>query len=182
VRAHELPAGAVGGIEALGGATLAGAVNEILPGVVHWTVRHERIGIDVSSYYLIRERVAIDPMLPAQGLAWFEERGTPTAILLTNRHHYRTSGALVDAFGCTVHCHRAGLHEFSNGEPVELFDFGAELPGGPSPARLAQSAPRRPRSTSLRTGRSPSRTGSSVEVTARSASSLTSCSGTTRRR
>jgi hypothetical protein len=105
-------------------------VQEILPGVFHWTARHERIGIEVSSYHLARERVAIDPMLPAEGLAWFEEHGAPVAILLTNRHHYRASGALVDAFGCTVHCHRAGLHEFAQGEPVEPFDFGDELPGG----------------------------------------------------
>ena len=116
--------------EAHGGARLAGGVHEILPGVFHWLVRHEQIGIDVSSYYFSRERVAIDPMLPAEGLAWFAERAAPTAILLTNRHHYRASGAFVDAFGCTVHCHRAGLHEFSTGESVEPFDFGAELPGG----------------------------------------------------
>jgi len=116
-------------------------VNEILTGVVHWTVQHERIGIDVSSYYLVRERVAIDPMLPAEGLAWFEERGAPTAILLTNRHHYRASGALVDAFGCTVHCHRAGLHEFSKGEPVEPFDFGAELPGGAVACKVGAICP-----------------------------------------
>ena len=50
-------------------------------------------------------------MLPAEGLVWFEERATPTAILLTNRHHYRASGALVDAFGCAVHCHRAGTRK-----------------------------------------------------------------------
>ena len=142
LRDHELPVGAVGqGIEALSGATLASAVNEILPGVVHWTVQHERIGVDVSSYYLVRERVAIDPMLPAEGLAWFAERDAPTAILLTNRHHYRASGALVDAFGCTVHCHRAGLHEFSKGEPVEPFDFGAELPGGAVACKVGAICP-----------------------------------------
>jgi len=105
-------------------------VKEISPGVFHWTARHPKIRMDVSSYYFQVERVAVDPLLPAEGLAWFERVGAPAAILLTNRHHYRSSGELVDAFGCTVHCHSAGLHEFTKGEPVEGFEFGAELAGG----------------------------------------------------
>ena len=39
-------------------------------------------------------------MLPAEGLAWFGERGVPTAILLTNPHHYRASGALPKRVAC----------------------------------------------------------------------------------
>lgn len=105
-------------------------MKEILPGVYHWTARHPRIGIDVSSYYLEGEGVLIDPMLPAEGTGWWEGRDAPTAILLTNRHHYRQSGAFVEAFGCSVHCHRDGLHEFTAGEPVEPFEPGDELPGG----------------------------------------------------
>ena len=34
------------------------------------------------------------------------------------------------AFGGTVWCHRAGLHEFSRGEVVQGFDFGDRLPAG----------------------------------------------------
>ena len=37
---------------------------------------------------------------------------------------------LRDAFGCTVHCVRSGLHELDGRGPVEAFDFGDELPGG----------------------------------------------------
>jgi hypothetical protein len=105
-------------------------MDEILPGVYHWTARHERIGIDVSSYLLAGERVLFDPMVPADGLAWFERHGAPTHILLSNRHHYRHSTRFVEAFGCVVHCHRAGLHEFTHGEAVEPFEFGDTLPGG----------------------------------------------------
>jgi hypothetical protein len=105
-------------------------VHEIAPGLWHWTARHEKIAIDVSSYYLAPERVLIDAMLPPAGLTWFEERGVPEYVLLTNRHHDRHAWRLREAFGCTVHCIRNGLHELEGRGPVDAFDFGDELPGG----------------------------------------------------
>lgn len=105
-------------------------MEEILPGIHHWTALHPKIGIEVSSYCLLDERVLIDPLLPAEGLDWFREHGAPREIYLTNRHHYRHSGEIAAAFGATVRCHRAGLHEFTHGEAVTPFDFGDELPGG----------------------------------------------------
>jgi hypothetical protein len=105
-------------------------VQEIVPGIFHWTALHPRIKIDVSSYYLAEERVLIDPMKPAEGLTWFEQHGPPAEILLTNRHHWRQSGAFVDAFGCTVRASRPGMHELTHRERVEPFDFGDELPEG----------------------------------------------------
>lgn len=86
--------------------------------------------MDVSSYYLAAERVILDPMLPAEGLEWFESHGAPEHVLLTNRHHDRHAWRLREAFGCTVHCVRNGLHELNGRGPVEAFDFGDELPGG----------------------------------------------------
>ena len=104
-------------------------MQEIVPGIWHWTAKHEHIGVDVSSYYLAAERVALDPMLPAEGLGWFEEQGPPEHVLLTNRHHDRRAWDLQEAFGCTVHCVRNGLHELEGRGPVEPFDFGDTLPG-----------------------------------------------------
>jgi hypothetical protein len=105
-------------------------MNEIAPGIVHWKARHPKIGADVSCYYLPAERVLIDPMEPEEGLDWFREHGAPEHILLSNRHHDRDSAAFVEAFGCTVHASRPGMHEFSDDQAVEPFDFGDELPGG----------------------------------------------------
>jgi hypothetical protein len=105
-------------------------VEEIAPGIWHWTVLHPGIQIEVSSYYLPAERVLIDPMTPSDGLDWFDEHGPPTDVLLTNRHHYRSSARFAERFGVTVHCVREGMHEFTGGERVEPFDFGDELPGG----------------------------------------------------
>jgi hypothetical protein len=103
-------------------------MREIAPGLWHWTARLDQIGMDVSSYYLEPERVVIDPMLPADGLAWFEQR-VPEHVLMTNRHHDRHAWRLHEAFGATVHCVRNGLHEIEGRGPMEPFDFGDELPG-----------------------------------------------------
>jgi hypothetical protein len=105
-------------------------VQEIRPGLWYWTARHDRIGLEVSSYYLLPERVVLDPILPPDGVEWFARHGEPHHVLLTNRHHDRHAWRLREAFGCTVHCVRAGLHELEGRGPVETFDFGDELPGG----------------------------------------------------
>jgi hypothetical protein len=105
-------------------------VQEIAPGLWHWTARHEHINTDVSSYYLLDERVLIDPMTPAEGLEWFELHAPPRHVLLTNRHHDRHAWRFREAFGCNVHCTANGLHALDGRGPVEPFDFGEELPGG----------------------------------------------------
>ncbi len=107
-------------------------MREILPGVFHWTTPHPKIRIDVSSYWLDEHGVVIDPLVPAEGgLDWFAGRPTqPTAVLLSNRHHYRDAGRFAEAFGCSVHCNSAGLHEFAHGEIVEGFTPGDRLSGG----------------------------------------------------
>jgi hypothetical protein len=105
-------------------------VEEIAPGVWHWAAPHPRIGIRVHSYYLPAVRTVIDPIAPPEGLDWLAEQGPPEQILLTNRHHYRSSRTFVERFGASVRCVREGLHEFGGGEPVQPFRFGDELPGG----------------------------------------------------
>ncbi len=104
-------------------------MNEILPGLFHWTAVHPRIKIEVSSYYVQPARVLLDPLLPAEGVDWFRARGEPRHIILSNRHHYRHSDSFAQAFGCTIWCNEAGLHEFTQGEPVQGFKPGDTLPG-----------------------------------------------------
>jgi glyoxylase-like metal-dependent hydrolase (beta-lactamase superfamily II) len=105
-------------------------MQEIAPGLWHWTARHEHIGADVSSYYLEPERVVLDPMIPAEGITWFEEHGPPEHAVLTNRHHDRHSWDLQERFGTTVHCISNGVYELEGRGPVQSFEFGDELPGG----------------------------------------------------
>jgi len=103
-------------------------MKQILPGVLHWTKAHPKIGIEVSSYFLSGPRIAIDPQVPDNGLDVLEDG--VACILLTNRHHYRDSGELVSRFGCPVMCVDKGMHEFTHGEKVEPFRHGDTLPGG----------------------------------------------------
>lgn len=105
-------------------------MREIAPELWHWTARHPTIGIDVSSYYLVPERVLLDPMLPPEGLGWFERHPSPEHVLLTNRHHDRDAWRLREAFGCEVHCIANGVHELAGRGPVTEFQFGDHLPGG----------------------------------------------------
>lgn len=106
-------------------------MREILPGLFHWTAVHPKIRIEVSSYWVEPAGVLLDPLLPAEGLAWFRERPTrPAHVILTNRHHWRHSRELQEAFGCTVWCNVLGVHEFVHGEEVRPFRAGELLPGG----------------------------------------------------
>jgi hypothetical protein len=110
---------------------------EIVPGIFYWTSFHPRIRAEVSSYYLPEAGVLIDPLLPEEGFGrgqdpveWLRQNGPPTAILLSNRHHYRHSARLIEAFGVPVHASEPGMHEFNAGQRVEPFRFGDRLPGG----------------------------------------------------
>jgi hypothetical protein len=105
-------------------------MEEIAPGLWHWTARHPKIHIEVSSYFLPEHALLLDPLVPPEGPERLEELASPREILLTNRHHWRDCGVLIERFGCTVRAPRVGMHEFSDGRPVEPYDFGDSLVGG----------------------------------------------------
>jgi hypothetical protein len=106
------------------------AVQEIAPGIFHWTALHDGIGQMVHSSYIPSAATLIDPMEPDEGLDWFAERQPPERILLANRHHYRHSGRFADRFGARIYCHKSGLHEFEGGPAVKGFAFGDEVAPG----------------------------------------------------
>jgi hypothetical protein len=116
-------------------------IREVLPGVHHWTAIHPRIKLPVDSYYIEPARVVLDPMVPREGLKWFEQRETPNQIVLTNRHHLRHSERYAKAFGCPIRCSDAGLHEFERGPKVEGFAFGEELAPGITAYQLGAICP-----------------------------------------
>lgn len=103
-------------------------MNELQPGLLHWTAYHEGLGKDVHSYFHVPSGTLLDPMEPLEGLAALAREGSPQRIVLTNRHHYRHSDRFRSRFGCEVLCHEAGLHEFSG--DVEGFAWGDELAPG----------------------------------------------------
>jgi hypothetical protein len=104
-------------------------IREVLPGLHHWTRVHPRIRAVVSSYYVEPAGVLIDPLVPREGLEWFEAR-RPAQVVMTIRHHLRDGERFAAAFGCSLRCHVQGLHEFADGPDVQGFDFGDELAPG----------------------------------------------------
>src|SRR5919199_3557914 len=106
-------------------------MEELAPGLFHWTAFRDTIGTDVHSHYHAPSGTLFDPMEPAEGTGWFTRTNRPPRrIVLSNRHHWRHSDRFGEAFGCTVHCHEAGLHEFADGREVQGFAFGEELAPG----------------------------------------------------
>ena len=105
-------------------------MEEILPGVWHWTAEHPRIHIQVSSHWVPASGALIDPLLPPdEGMDAFRDR-PPDRVLLSNRHHLRHAERFAEEFGCTIECSKPGLHEFEGGPDVRGFDFGDEVAPG----------------------------------------------------
>jgi hypothetical protein len=122
------------------------APNEILPGVYHWTAIHPEIRAPVHCHYLEPQRMLLDPLVPATGLDWFERRGPPRHILLTNRLHSRESAKFVERFGCEIWCNALGLDHFGRdgelpGLAVRGFSAGELLPGGVRSLEIGELCP-----------------------------------------
>ncbi|HKG38469.1 MAG TPA: hypothetical protein VKB25_05720 [Conexibacter sp.] len=117
-------------------------MDELAPGLWHWTAFRDTIRRTVHSAYDERSRTLIDPMLPDEGLDWFAEHGPPERIVLVNRHHVRHSARFVERFGCSVHCHESGLWDLYDA-PVKVsgFRFGDELAPGVVAHRVAAICP-----------------------------------------
>jgi glyoxylase-like metal-dependent hydrolase (beta-lactamase superfamily II) len=107
------------------------SIQQIAPGIVHWTAVHPAHGFEVSSYLLTETGVLFDPIVPPDGLEWFAENGVePREILLSCRLHRRSTKEFVARYGCGVHAVRAGMHQFGPEDAVTPFDFGDTLAGG----------------------------------------------------
>jgi hypothetical protein len=92
-------------------------MHEIAPGIRHWTARHPRLGIDVSSYWLPDLRVLLDPLAVPDEVDGIDE------VVLSNRHHKRDMLAAHERFGAPIRAPRVGIHDFEEDDPVEPYDF-----------------------------------------------------------
>jgi hypothetical protein len=93
-------------------------MEEIIDGVFHWKARHPNIKVEVGCHFVASSGTAIDPLLPEEGIEWFEGRCLQR-VVLSNRHHLRHAEQLVERFGCPLLCHEAGLRQFEDG-PREI--------------------------------------------------------------
>jgi hypothetical protein len=105
-------------------------MDEVLPGVLHWTTFHEGIREPVHSHFFVEGAALFDPRVPDEGIDDIARHGRPDAILLSNRHHLRHAERFAEAYSCPIKAHRAGLHEFAGGPEVHPFDFGDRVAPG----------------------------------------------------
>jgi hypothetical protein len=102
-------------------------MDEVVDGVLHWQARHPRTGGQAHSHLLVAARTVLDPMLPPDALELLRSH-PPERVVLTNRHHYRESGRVIEEFGCPVLCPEAGLYEFGgDAREVEPYAYGDRI-------------------------------------------------------
>jgi hypothetical protein len=82
-------------------------VQQIVPGIFHWTALHEPVGTRVSSYLIEDARAVIDPKVPDEGLDALPV--SPSQVLLTSGHHLRDARIFADAFGIPIRASEAAI-------------------------------------------------------------------------
>jgi glyoxylase-like metal-dependent hydrolase (beta-lactamase superfamily II) len=104
-------------------------VEELLPGVFHWSAPHPRIKFQVHSHWIPAAGVVFDPIEPLDGVPRLEP--APSHIVLSCRLHSRDSHRFADAFGgVTILVPEAGLRAFEGEERIEPYSPGDELASG----------------------------------------------------
>ena len=101
-------------------------MQELLPGLFHWYAIHPNHGMQVSCHHVGGSGTAIDPLLPDEGIEWFDDH-RPQRVVLSTRHHLRHAEQIAERFDCPILAHEDGLHEFEDGPRVEGFAFGDHL-------------------------------------------------------
>lgn len=120
-------------------------MQEIRPGIWHWTTFRETIGQDVSSYWIEPAGLVLDPMVPNDvGLDWWEGRDVqPQQIVLTIGLHWRESDEFRERFsGIPVCCAPAALDRFEGTDrDAQKFEFGDAIGPGVTAVEIGAIAP-----------------------------------------
>jgi hypothetical protein len=99
-------------------------VREVTSGIFHWTAFHTPIGATVSSYFITRAGVVIDPKQPDGG--WDDLPDRPQQVLLTSGHHLRDSASCAAAFGIPIRASPEAIDHIGDGPEIEPFGDGDE--------------------------------------------------------
>jgi hypothetical protein len=107
-------------------------MEEIAPGIHHWTAEHPDIHMRVSSYYVEPAGIVIDPLEPEDGLGFFDSLDPkPQQVVLTNGLHWRHSDRFAERYSVPIRVPSAGLHRYEGTDrQAEGYDFGDEVAPG----------------------------------------------------
>jgi hypothetical protein len=115
-------------------------MQEILPGVYHWTGYDDEVRAPVHSHYIAPAGVLIDAVVPDDGLDAFAGLVTPQQALITNSRHLRHSDRFREAFGCAIRAAHTAMPALQ-GHDVEPFWFGDDVAVGVTAIALEPVGP-----------------------------------------
>ncbi len=102
-------------------------MQQLVPGIFHWTALNPSIGTRVSSYFVESAGAIIDPMVPEDGLDALP--GRPERVLLSSGHHLRDSRLIADTYGIPICASRqAAEHLGAQGSAIDVWAEGEAHP------------------------------------------------------
>jgi hypothetical protein len=119
-------------------------MQELLPGIWHWTAFRDTIGTEVHSYWIEPAGIVIDPMVPPEaGLEWWEGRDLqPQQVVLTIGLHWRESDQFAERFGIPVRAPSPALKRFEGTDRnPEKYEWGDEVAPGVTAVEIDAIAP-----------------------------------------
>ena len=106
-------------------------MEQILPGVHHWTTYRETIRTPVSSYWVEAPGVVIDPLVPDEGLDAFAAAPSPLAqVVLTTGLHDRHATRFASAFSIPIRAPREARDRLGDTLDFVPYDGGDTLAPG----------------------------------------------------
>lgn len=116
-------------------------MDEILPGLFHWTTFHEAIDARVGSHYVEPAGALIDPRVPDDGLDAFAGHAPPQQIVLTSGLHARHADRFAAAFGCTIRASPEALERIGGGLDAAVYRDGDEVAPGITAIHIGAISP-----------------------------------------
>src|SRR5437764_7861354 len=118
-------------------------MQEIAPGIFHWTAMHPDIHMRVSSYFIEPAGIVLDPLEPEDGMGFFDGLDVaPQQVVLTIALHWRHSDRFAERYGAVIRAPAAGLHRLEgSARSPEPYDFGEELAPGVTALEFGCIAP-----------------------------------------
>src|SRR5215216_366520 len=121
-------------------------MDELRPGIWHWTAFYDSIGQDVSSYWIEPAGIVVDAMIPpGGGLEWWEDRDVkPQQLVLTIGLHWRHNEQFADRFGIPIRVPAPALERYQGtdrADKAETYEWGDEIAPGVTAIEIGGIAP-----------------------------------------
>lgn len=104
-------------------------MQEILPGIYHWTGTDGEVAAPVHSYYVEPAGALIDAVMPEEGPSAFDGLVPPQQVILTNAIHFRHADTFAETFGCLIRAAHPAMPQLTE-KGVEPFGWNDEVAWG----------------------------------------------------